>query len=174
MTDDRSQHDLSPRSCITKGGRVPTGPSLGEYLIGVGGLGLLRLGYVGNESGRRALVGDLRRLLDELDGDPAFSAPLGEEYDLDAGYHRWATTYDRPLRLFPLEEPIMRALVDSLPPGSALDAACGTGRYATYLAERGHDVIGIDRSADTLEIARQKLPSAMFRQGELTALPLAQ
>jgi len=53
-----------------------------------------------------------------------------------------------------------------------LDAACGTGRYSAVLAERGHQVIGVDQSAAMLEIARGKLPAADFREADLTALPL--
>jgi ubiquinone/menaquinone biosynthesis C-methylase UbiE len=53
-----------------------------------------------------------------------------------------------------------------------LDAACGTGRYAAYLAGRGHRVIGVDRSPDMLAKARQKLPESDFREGDLEALPL--
>ena len=40
------------------------------------------------------------------------------------------------------------------------------------LASRGHEVIGVDQSGAMLEIARKKLPSADFREGDLTALPL--
>jgi SAM-dependent methyltransferase len=96
----------------------------------------------------------------------------GTEYDLEAGYSTWSHTYDRPLRLFPIEEPPMRRRIDRLPAGVALDAACGTGRYSTYLAERGHDVVGIDQSDVMLDRAREKLPDATFHQGDLTALPL--
>ena len=35
--------------------------------------------------------------------------------------------------------------VRDLPPGRALDLACGSGRNALYLAERGWDVVAIDR-----------------------------
>jgi cyclopropane fatty-acyl-phospholipid synthase-like methyltransferase len=40
--------------------------------------------------------------------------------------------------------------------GSVLDLGCGTGEGALYLAERGHDVLGIDAAAVAIERARAK------------------
>jgi SAM-dependent methyltransferase len=147
-------------------------PTLGEYVIGVAGLALMRLGFTGDAASRAARIADIRRLVGQLDQEGDFQAPVGTEYDLSTGYQEWSATYDRPLRLFPIEEPPMTALIDTLRPGTVLDAACGTGRYSTKLAERGHEVIGVDQSAAMLDLARAKLPAADFRQGDLTALPL--
>src|SRR5918996_1249259 len=66
----------------------------------------------------------------------------------------------------------MRMLLDPLPASVVLDAACGTGRYSQYLAERGHRVIGVDRSVAMLAKARENLPQCAFREGDLEALPL--
>jgi len=41
------------------------------------------------------------------------------------------------------------------PPGSALDLACGTGRNALYLAEKGYAVSAIDSSPRAIELAEQ-------------------
>jgi len=98
---------------------------------------------------------------------------MADDPTLGEGYHRRSATYDRPLRLFPIEEPPLRELIEELPPGRVLDAACGTGRHATYLAARGHEVVGVDQSGDMLAIARSKLPGASFHHGSLTDLPLA-
>jgi len=38
-----------------------------------------------------------------------------------------------------------------------LDLGCGTGSHDLVLAQRGLDVVGVDRSADMTEIARQKV-----------------
>jgi SAM-dependent methyltransferase len=151
----------------------PSGqPTLGEYVIGVAGLALMRLGFTGDTAGRAARTADIRDLLGRLDQETRLRQPVGTEYDLATGYQQWSATYDQPLRLFPIEEPPMRTLIETLPPGTVLDAACGTGRYSTMLANRGHDVIGVDQSGAMLDIARKKLPSADFREGDLTALPL--
>ncbi len=48
----------------------------------------------------------------------------------------------------------------------ALDLGCGTGSVAVELAERGYDVIGIDRSSGMLEQARIKASDRGFSHGE--------
>jgi ubiquinone/menaquinone biosynthesis C-methylase UbiE len=68
---------------------------------------------------------------------------------------------------------VTRGILDTLPPGTALDAACGTGRHAAYLAARGHAVTGVDGSAGMLAVAAAKVPGADFRQGDLSRLPVA-
>lgn len=146
-------------------------PTLGEYVLGVEGLALLRLAFTSDADGRAARTAEIHDLLGLLD-ETRLRAPIGAEYDLERGYRQWSATYDQPLRLFPIEEPPMRALIEGIPAGTALDAACGTGRYSTFLAEQGHDVIGVDESDAMLAIARRKLPAADFRHGDLTALPL--
>ena len=147
-------------------------PTLGEYAIGVEGLALLRLGGADDSSGRAARTAEIRDLIGQLGSQARLRTPIGTEYDLHRGYQQWSETYDQPLRLFPIEEPPMQALIGSIPPGPALDAACGTGRYSTYLAGKGHSVIGVDQSEAMLDIARRKLPAGDFRQGDLTAIPL--
>ena len=60
-----------------------------------------------------------------------------------------------------------------LPLGVALDAACGTGRHAAYLAQLGHQVIGVDSSPEMLAVAREKLPDVEIHLADLNALPVA-
>ena len=154
-------------------GQMGAKPTLGELLLGIEGLALLRLAFGDDAEARRARVCEIRDLLQRLDEEPEVAAPLDvPEYALAEGYALWAQTYDQPLRLFPIEHPVMRRLLDPLPPSVILDAACGTGRYSQYLAARGHRVIGVDRSAAMLAKARAKLPETEFREGDLEALPL--
>ena len=47
------------------------------------------------------------------------------------------------------------AEVEALPPGRALDVACGEGRNAVWLAEAGWDVTGVDFSKVGLDKARR-------------------
>ena len=52
---------------------------------------------------------------------------------------------------------IDRLLAYLQPPSGAsiLDAACGRGRHAKYLAEKGFDVTGVDLSPDAIEAAKE-------------------
>jgi len=104
---------------------MTTRSSLGEVLLGIEGLALLRLASTNNDpSARHARVDEIRSLLQHLDNATEFASPAAEpEYDLTDGYRLWSETYDRPLRLFPLEQPIMHRLFDSLSPSVVLDAA---------------------------------------------------
>jgi SAM-dependent methyltransferase len=44
--------------------------------------------------------------------------------------------------------------------GSVLDVGCGTGEHALYLAQRGHEVWGIDSSPTAIQKARDKAASS--------------
>jgi SAM-dependent methyltransferase len=148
-------------------------PTLGDLLLGTEGLALLRLAFTDDAAARQARVNEIRSLLSQPEDAPELSAPFdAPEYDLTEGYALWSETYDQPLRLFPIEQPTMHALLDPLPASLVLDAACGTGRYSTYLATRGHRIIGVDNSPAMLAKARPKLRQSEFREGDLEALPL--
>ena len=44
----------------------------------------------------------------------------------------------------------------SLPPGTAIDLACGAGRNALYLAQKGWTVTAVDGSETAIELVRQR------------------
>jgi ubiquinone/menaquinone biosynthesis C-methylase UbiE len=95
------------------------------------------------------------------------------ELDAAAGYAAWAATYDsKPNFILAVEEPVVENLLARIPPGSALDAACGTGRHTGRLISHGHEVIGVDQSPEMLAQAAAKVPQAQFRVGDLTDLPI--
>src|SRR5919199_1319404 len=54
-----------------------------------------------------------------------------------------------------------------------LDLGCGTGGHAVPLANRGYDVVGVDRSPHMLDRARARTASARFEVGEIGSLDLA-
>src|SRR5262249_43588675 len=142
----------------------------GHYLVGMQGLALLRSAITGPRDRAEARLADIRRVVT----NPA--SPLGmeiatPEVDVPSGYARWATTYAAaPNPLIRAEEPVVRSSVDALPPGRALDAACGTGRHAKYLASRGWRVTGVDVTPEMLARAREGVPDADLRAGTLEAL----
>jgi SAM-dependent methyltransferase len=55
-----------------------------------------------------------------------------------------------------------------------LDLGCGTGGHAVELAQRGYEVVGVDRSPDMLEHARARGSSARFELGEIATLDLGE
>jgi SAM-dependent methyltransferase len=74
----------------------------------------------------------------------------------------------------PVQQPFFEAAFDALGITEAtrlLDAGCGAGLALVLAAERGAIVTGLDASAGLLEIARERLPGADLREGELEALP---
>ncbi len=142
------------------------------YLLGLEGIALLRA-WAGDFDKEFVLerLAEVRRLLDnqELAQHDGVDVAVGTAA---TGYRQWAATYDEPNTLFDVDEPVMHEILDALPPGTALDAACGTGRYAAYLAARGHTIIGVDGSPEMLELARARIPQGDFRVGDLRDLPL--
>jgi SAM-dependent methyltransferase len=141
------------------------------YVLGLEGIALLRA--FSGEYDRNftlARLAEVRKLLDSAE-------ELGEGAMVDAiptteGYGSWAEFYDEPgNELLELEEPIVQEIIDGLPAGVALDAACGTGRHSAYLASRGHSVIGVDSSPAMLERARAKVPGGEFHMADLHDLP---
>jgi SAM-dependent methyltransferase len=54
-----------------------------------------------------------------------------------------------------------------------LDIGCGVGTFLRLVADRGARPFGIDASDALIEFARQRLPDADLRVGEMEALPYA-
>jgi ubiquinone/menaquinone biosynthesis C-methylase UbiE len=104
---------------------------------------------------------------------------MGEHWtEVRAAYDAIAQEYAAD---FPSTEPeaaVDLAMIDhfvSLVLGSGgtevLDAGCGTGRIARYLADRGCTVRGVDLSPGMLAMARRDHPDLDVREGSLTDLP---
>jgi SAM-dependent methyltransferase len=52
--------------------------------------------------------------------------------------------------------PLVVQTCAGMPPGRALDLACGSGRNSIWLAERGWKVTAVDGAASAIEILRQR------------------
>jgi len=145
------------------------------YLIGLEGMTLLD-SWTGHHDRAfvEARLAEVRRLLDDkqLQG----IGVEAETVSADVSYQQQAPDYDAGGGggLFALDEPIITQWVEGRRAGDALDAACGTGRFAGLLAARGHTVVGVDGSPDMLDQARLRVPGADFRLGSLDALPVAE
>ncbi len=63
--------------------------------------------------------------------------------------------------------PLVVEYAAALPPGRALDLACGSGRHAIWLAERGWSVTAVDRSAAAVAGLRRAAPTVDARVADL-------
>ncbi|ACQ82194.1 Methyltransferase type 12 [Beutenbergia cavernae DSM 12333] len=65
------------------------------------------------------------------------------------------------------------AMVEEFGARAVLDVGCGTGTFATMLAARGVDVVGVDPAAASLDVARGKphADAVTWIHGDATTLP---
>src|ERR1700749_1311167 len=144
------------------------------YLLGLEGIALLDA-WAGDHdrSFTEERLAEIRRRLDDkklrdrgVHAQPVSAAvvyaPKADGYDAEAGGG-----------LFASDEPVAAECLSGRAPGVALDAACGTGRFAEFLAGLGHKVIGVDSSPDMLARARRRVAGGEFHVGERDRLPLA-
>jgi SAM-dependent methyltransferase len=79
----------------------------------------------------------------------------------------WALSEDQQLPTY--EEALRRV---GLRPGQlVLDIGCGVGAFLRLVSERGGRPFGLDASEALLEVARERLPDANLRVGDMGALP---
>lgn len=53
-----------------------------------------------------------------------------------------------------------------------LDAGCGTGRVARWLAQQGYDCVGVDLDPSMLAVARREAPDLPWLEADLATLEL--
>jgi SAM-dependent methyltransferase len=72
------------------------------------------------------------------------------------------------------EGPFLQAQLDAVGARRVLDAACGSGGHALWLARQGYEVAGVDVSPVMIDLARQKARAARldvkFRVADLANL----
>jgi len=99
---------------------------------------------------------------------PGGRRPAGYGEDLahvhDAGFSDFAE------RAAPFLLAQLRPLVPE--GGRVVDLGCGSGRLAFHLARAGYAVLGVDRSAALLALARRRAPGATFRRASFLDLEL--
>ena len=142
---------------------------LREMLVGIEGLALLRHLYDGTDAEAERRLAEVRHL---LDSEESSTSDVVSEADPRTGYRAWSDRYDDPGNpIIALEEPVVWSLVGELRPGSALDAACGTGRHTRRLVDLGHRVTGVDITVEMLRRAATAVPKATFVEADLRELP---
>jgi ubiquinone/menaquinone biosynthesis C-methylase UbiE len=147
------------------------------WLIGLEGVALLRA-VAGDRQLDEAFIdqrlAEVAQILAARDDRELAGRTHPQQTDVHTAYQLWAPTYDTdPNPLLDIEQGAVWPLLDRFPPGRAVDAGCGTGRHAGFLAARGHAVIGVDTAPAMLQAARRNVPDARFLLGDLSALPLA-
>lgn len=143
----------------------------GEFFVAVNGFAAMRRLLTDPDSTRPRLaaIAEVVSHPDRALNSIEFSVV---EHAVQSGYTLWAPSYDGPNPAIRMEEPIVHGIIERLEVGSALDAACGTGRHAVHLHARGWDVTGVDATPAMLDKARAKAPAVRFRTGDLLTLPL--
>jgi 2-polyprenyl-6-hydroxyphenyl methylase/3-demethylubiquinone-9 3-methyltransferase len=93
---------------------------------------------------------------------------------------RWYGAEDDPIALLRAESRLRNPWVASEivgalgeRPGQVLDVGCGGGFLSNYLGARGHEVTGLDASADALQVAtlHDSGGSVRYQQGDALKLP---
>ncbi|HEV2591111.1 MAG TPA: class I SAM-dependent methyltransferase [Gaiellaceae bacterium] len=98
---------------------------------------------------------------------------MGEEHAWNAAAEVWVDEVRRGDRgPVHLHDDVLRELLPP-PRGLTVDAGSGEGRWTRELRERGHDVLGVDRSEKLVELAREADPDGRYEIGALEQLPLA-
>jgi SAM-dependent methyltransferase len=143
------------------------------YLLGLEGIALLDA-WAGDYDRTfvDARLAEVRKLLD--DEKLRDQGVVAAQVSTVTAYKQESVGYDGGPAggLFAADEPVVAECLSGRVPGLAVDAACGTGRFAEFLAGRGHQVIGIDSSPDMLAHARRRVPGGEFHLAELDRLPL--
>jgi ubiquinone/menaquinone biosynthesis C-methylase UbiE len=145
-----------------------------QQALGYAGLALLRNWLIGNASTIRSIFKEISVISGIEKDNINDNRQNAKEHDIKTGYQIWSNTYDTENNiLIQVEEPVVKSIVKKFTPGTALDAACGTGRYSIFLDSLGFAVTGIDLSEDMLRIAKQKNGSINYIRADLNRLPFA-
>lgn len=142
-----------------------------QYFLAVAGMAMMRK-ILSRPSEGRPRLEEIKQIVASLDEFPNNLPVEVVEHTVEDGYTGWAPSYDGPNPAIQAEEPVVRAMLDPLSPGRAVDVGCGTGRHAGFLSAQGFDTVGVDATDAMLSVARQRFPEVEFRQGRLEALPL--
>jgi hypothetical protein len=114
-----------------------------QYLTGIAGLAAMHR-CLTEPSAVLARLDDVRRVVEHLDEFPNNLPIPMIEHSVSDGYDLWSDRYDGPNPAIEVDAAEVGELLAAVPPGTARDAACGTGRHSRDLVDRGFEVIGVD------------------------------
>jgi SAM-dependent methyltransferase len=143
--------------------------SAAAWLLGLEGVALLRA-QAGDfdEEFVRARLAEVATIVAAM-GEPELGrSGHFDVLDVESAYAGWAEDYGIDDHLIVAEQPVLSRLLAAMPRGAVLDAGCGTGRVSRILRSLGHDVVGVDLSAEML--ARDD--ASPVARGRLEALPV--
>ncbi|MDI6820153.1 MAG: class I SAM-dependent methyltransferase [Candidatus Hodarchaeaceae archaeon] len=97
---------------------------------------------------------------------PLHKPELKRRYDL--------TAYMYDQRYGEIQRKKYQVLAKNLPRANrALDVGCGTGMFLSLLSQKAKFIVGIDMSAEMLQIARKRAAGAALVQADADNLPFA-
>jgi len=87
----------------------------------------------------------------------------------------WEKRYAQPETLDFTPASLLVEVADMVPPGRALDLACGYGRNALYLARLGWSVVAVDSAKAAIRILRERATEAQLAvEGRVADLEAAE
>ena len=96
---------------------------------------------------------------------------VGDSYDRNA--QRYVDHVGAEMQHVSVDRAGLRLFAESVGPGKqTLDAGCGPGHIAAFLAAHGLSVQGVDISAAMIEMACESFPDIVFQVGRLGDLPV--
>jgi len=140
-----------------------------RLLLGFRGLGLLR-GWPFQDPEEAA--GEIAAIaMISARGDEQSESQV-EALDAGEAFTAWSATYDPTVNtLIAAEEPVVRAMLEEVVPGKALDLASGTGRLSKILRDLGNEVVALDGSLAMLRRARAGRTAEVLVCADLHGLP---
>jgi SAM-dependent methyltransferase len=105
------------------------------------------------------------------DSEEASAGRTPTDHERRAG-RPWDDSYREGVPPWDLGRPqtaIVRLAEQNAFAGTVLDAGCGTGEHALYLAARGHETLGVDVAPTAIERARAKATSRQIAASFLVA-----